>query len=192
MTQYSDLIPNYNRKPKFTALINALTAAYTQLQNAAVQIPTLYDINNAQGTQLDVVGQWIGLPRTLFVSSNEWFSYDIIDQGWNIALWYRFSDNTTQKIQLPDFIYRILLKTKIQLNQWQGDFQTFKNILNTYFDGQNVSFTITQPASMTVKVTIQGFFLKVLYNILKSNILPFQPAGVNVIFNSVYYDGEET
>ena len=87
MTQYSDFIPYYNRKPKFSALINALTAAYTQLQNAALQIPSLYDINNAQGAQLDVLGQWIGLPRTLFVSSNQWFSYDIIDQGWNMALW---------------------------------------------------------------------------------------------------------
>ncbi len=68
MSKYSDLITNYHRtKPLFTQHVDLSTRPLTDAASAMEGLLTAFDIDQAVGAQLDILGEWIGRSRTVSV-----------------------------------------------------------------------------------------------------------------------------
>jgi hypothetical protein len=120
---YSDLITSeHNDKPNFVAVVDLLTSEFVDLQSLYVDITRLYDLDTAVGSQLDVVGQWVGFSRRIPTPlENVYFEWDgEASLGWNYGAWQGAYDSDTGLTILSDEYYRTLLRAKILANRWDG------------------------------------------------------------------------
>ena len=182
---FPSLVTSYNQKPKFLAMIKALTDGLYSFQELANIVPSLFNIDTAVGQQLDVLGQWIGFPRTLNISK-QWFSFNEPYEGFDMGEWYVFGDVPYTSITLTDQLYRIILKAKILVNNFNGTRPAFEAILNQLFTLSEVTYTIKQTAPMNVTVAITGQVNQIVFFLLTENIFKIIPMGVSVTweFNS--------
>lgn len=93
-----ELIPPPNTdQPNFSAWVAANLQPLVDDQTALALFPIDFDINAGEGTQLDIIGQILGVSRTVN-----------FDFGGGVSP------------ILSDPLYRIILKARIILNQWNG------------------------------------------------------------------------
>ena len=63
---YLNRVPSQHRdKPKFRATLEASLSPLVQLGSLMESGPSLYDVDEAIGSQLDVVGEWVGITRII-------------------------------------------------------------------------------------------------------------------------------
>jgi hypothetical protein len=124
ITRYLNLITSeHSDKPKFKSM---LTNVLDEI-DIGVDIDGEFDIDNAVGVQLDIIGEILGLSRVLT---------------------FQPSDGSAL---LNDDDYRSLLYAKIILNQWDGSMETLTDALlkldtSLYFivkDNQDMSLDVT-------------------------------------------------
>lgn len=182
---FPSLVTSYNQKPKFLAMIQALTTGLYELQQLASLIPTFYNIDTAIGQQLDVLGQWIGFNRTVNISK-EWFSFDTPFEGFDQGQWYVFGDIPYIATPLTDTLYRCVLKAKILLNNFNGTKPQFLAILQQLFSTTAPTITVTETSLMNVKITITGTINEMIYFIVTEKLIDLNPMGVTLTweFNS--------
>lgn len=66
ITAYQNLVTSEHRpRPKFMAVLGALVQPFADCNAALMSLPGIFDLDNAAGQQLDMVGQWIGQSRLL-------------------------------------------------------------------------------------------------------------------------------
>jgi hypothetical protein len=66
VSEYLSLITSeHNQRPNFMAWIAALCQPSVDQQNQLANFPSLFDIDVAVGDQLDKIGQWVGVSRSL-------------------------------------------------------------------------------------------------------------------------------
>ena len=176
---YPSLVTSYNQQPKFLAMIKALTEAYWSLVQLSSQVDQFYNIDSAVGSQLDVLGQWIGFSRTLNISK-QWFSFNELYEGFDLGDWYVFGDVPYESVKLTDQLYRIVLKAKILINQFDGTRPAFEAILNQLFSLDQVSFNVVQESPMNITVNIKGQINQIIFFLLTQGILDITPVGVNL------------
>lgn len=176
---YPSLVTSYNQKPKFLAMIQALTSGLWELEQLASIVPTFYNIDTAVGQQLDVLGQWIGFSRILSISK-QWFSFNEPYEGFDLGEWYVFGDVPYETVTLTDQLYRIVLKAKILVNNFNGTKPQFITILNQLFTLDKPPFTVTQISPMNVVVNINGEINQVIFFLLTQNVFNLTPMGVNI------------
>ena len=64
MSKYTDLITNYHaRKPKFFAHVDLSTRPLIDVSTAVSGLVADFDVDSAVGTQLDIIGEWVGRER---------------------------------------------------------------------------------------------------------------------------------
>src|SRR4051794_22810470 len=87
--EYAQLITQFHvHRPKFNATIRSLTSAPVQAGITAEDLPRAFDLDEAIGVQLDVVGEWVG--RTRFVPypmDTFWFTLDDPSRGLDMSVW---------------------------------------------------------------------------------------------------------
>ena len=176
---YPSLITSFNQKPKFSAMVENLTSAYWSLIKLAQLISSLYNIDTAVGSQLDVLGQWIGFDRNIKIPK-QWFSFNEPYEGFDIGNWYFFGDIPNSNVALTDQLYRVILKAKILVNIFDGTRPSFEAILNQLFSFDNATFTITQTQPMVITVTVQQKVNQLIFFLLTSDAFNFTPLGVKV------------
>lgn len=183
LNDYLSLITSeYRNSPNFMALVQTWCQPFVDIQNFYLSIPGYYDIDYAIGAQLDVVGQWVGLSRSIDEPiSGVYFSLDTIglglDQGFLFDARYNSLDGL---VNLDDETYRAFLKVKAAANSAvtgvDGTVQGLQNIFQQLvalfpgagnaayvIDNNNLSFTVlllgTLPAA--VQSLIAFDYLKV-------------------------------
>src|ERR1041384_7117053 len=62
---YTSLITSEHQQPKFLAMVQAVAGGIGDIANFLMALPSEFDLDNARGKQLDIVGQWIGQSRTV-------------------------------------------------------------------------------------------------------------------------------
>jgi hypothetical protein len=131
---YADLlILQYKGKPKAYATIEAL-ASFAVMDLLPVDVRDAYDLDSAQGVQLDVLGKYQGVTR---------------------------SGNTFQgPYSLSDTEFRTLIRIAIVLNASDGTLYSIKNLLNTYFPGVILLFDHEQ---MRISYSLQRAFSRSLW-----------------------------
>lgn len=188
---YLNLITEeYADKPRFTAMIKALSQGFVDIQNIEAVIPNFYDIDVAVGVQLDAIGVWIGISRYLKTPlTNVYFTWDDTTLvGWDSGSWMGPYDSATGITVLSDDAYRTLLKAKSAANQWDGTIPLAVTIWNTVFGtGQTVIIQDNQDMSM-----IMGFvgppLTAVQQALVTSGYIPLKPEGVHIAFYAIPID----
>lgn len=188
---YVSLItPEHIDKPKFVAVVQALTQGPVDNINLMASLKDLYDLDQAVGQQLDAVGAWIGLSRYLSVPlTGVYFSWDSTALlGWDSGVWQGPNDPSTGLVSLPDDEYRQLLRAKIAANRWDGTMQQAEDIWNQVFGGSPL-IIIQDRQDMTMIVGFVGQPLTAVQQaLLTGGYFPLKPATVRVYYYAVPVD----
>ena len=180
MSDYSQLlIYQYARKPKARATIDSVLGEYDKLSDNAIDLLNQWDIDQARGFSLDIIGRRVGVSRTLPAAiAKGYFGYlnSIDGEPWGQGVWYRAGESTGDTLVLNDQDYRFLIRAKIFKNFQNG---TFDYILNAFRIIISQDANIEDGLDMTAKVYIPIASLTLLqrYMVEKMDILP-RPMGV--------------
>lgn len=180
---YTKLITSeHSTKPKFMAMVAAGLQPIVDLQNLMATFNQAFDVEVAVGTQLDVVGQWVGRSRALTVPiDNPYFSLDVDGLGCDEAVWLRPFDPSTHLVQLPDDAYRVLLLAVIGANQWDGTIEGAYGIFSIVFEGFDFQLLINETGTMAISITISGPVINVVIkSLITDGTLITKPAGVHI------------
>ena len=122
ISQYISLIPSANQsKSNFISLVSASVQPSADLTALYNTIPELYDVDVAVGTQLDTVGQWVGVTRYLTTPlAGVYFAFDTAGVGFDQGVWQGQYDPSTGLVTLPDDLFRLVVKVHILNNHWDG------------------------------------------------------------------------
>ncbi|EJG9541535.1 DUF2612 domain-containing protein [Salmonella enterica] len=156
MSKYTDLITNYHAtKPKFVEHIDLVTRPLTETSAAINGLINAFDIDHATGIQLDILGQWIGLSRVVSQPiSGVYFSWDTDGLGYDQGVWQGPYDPDSGYTSLSDETYRIVLKTKTAINNWDGRNDSLPPILDAALDGSGLKMQIVDNQDMTIGIWV--------------------------------------
>lgn len=156
MSKYTDLITNYHRgKPLYVDHVDLSTRPLTDTSQAIEGLTSAFDIDEAIGVQLDVLGEWIGRSRIVSLPiSGVYFSLDTDGLGWDQGVWQGPYDPDAGFTSLSDDTYRIVLKAKIAINNWNGQNDTLPPILEAALDGSGLKMQIVDNQDMTISVWV--------------------------------------
>lgn len=156
MSKYTDLITNYHAtKPLFFQHVDLSTRPLTDVSTSLKSLITAFDIDTAVGVQLDILGEWIGRSRIVSVPiSGIYFSFDTDGLGWDQGVWQGPFDPDSGYTALSDETYRIILKAKIAINNWDGRNDSLPPILDAATAGSGLRMQIVDNQDMTISVWV--------------------------------------
>ena len=180
MSDYSQLlIYQYARKPKARATIDSVLGEYDKLSDNAIDLLNQWDIDQARGFSLDIIGRRIGVSRTLPAAiAKGYFGYlnSIDGEPWGQGAWYRSGESLGDSITLNDTDYRFLIRAKIYKNFQIGTIEYITNALKKII---NPDALIQDNLDMTATIFLPMASLSLLqgYMVRQMDILP-RPMGV--------------
>lgn len=156
MSKYTDRITNYHAtKPKFFDHIDLSTRPFTDISTVMQGFIPAFDLDTAVGVQLDQVGLWIGRSRYVSVPiSGIYFSLDTDGLGFDQGVWQGPYDPDNGYTALSDDTYRIILKAKVAINNWDGQNDSLPTILDTALAGSGLRMQIVDNQDMTISVWV--------------------------------------
>lgn len=193
------LILQYASQGNAVNTIDLIASAIVQDQIIS-KVRDGFDVDTAIGAQLDILGQWRGVKRTLFgtVPADDWSLMEYADaddtfDGWMeyadadasvVALWLEYVDVDGLPYDLSDTQYRKLIKFAADLSGWDGTLKGIDDILYKWFttyvtisDNINMTITYTHNSADPDPDTLWDFALL-------ANIVP-HPSGVDVSYVEV-------
>lgn len=190
-TDYTMLIAAQHRKPRFVALIEAITEPLLEVQALLEEMRSTFDLDTAIGVQLDATGEWIGRTRILRMPlADVYFSWDVEGLGWGQGMWMGKYDPVSGVVSLPDDIYRRLLKAKVAANAWDGTVDNAYDVWVAAFADTGSIILIQDNMDMSMGVGIAGMPLDaVTKQLLLQQYIPLKPEGVRVRWYAVTPDG---
>lgn len=165
--EYKELITRDHKTPRnqnvdrtnFDRFVEAILSEGIDMVNFLLDFPDLFNLENASGIALDMIGTLVGASRKL--------KYTIGDVS-----------------VLDDEYYRILIMSMISAESWDGTNESLVNVLRNVFEGFNVSFidggVYTVSAPMTMQYTIEGDFEDDDIALIANSLGLISPAGVGV------------
>lgn len=180
---YLDLVTSEHQGlPKFTAMLTAVMQAFADLQVTLALTSSAYDLDNAAGAQLDVVGRWVGATRDLAVPiSGVYFSFDTAGVGFDQGTWKAPFDPTTGLVQLPDDTYRTLLRARIASNMWNGTVEGAYAAWDVLFAPTGTSILLQDRGTMEILYALTGPLPNaVTLQLFIQGYLDIRPAGVRI------------
>lgn len=181
VTEYTQLITSEHAdKPKFSAMVAAVAGAFVNSQNFLSSMPDAFDLDEAVGSQLDILGLWIGVSRRIKVPvSNVYFSWDTAGVGWDQGVWLQSTDASSTISVLDDDTYRLVLRAKIGANNWDGTIITAAPILSEIFGDSGTYVQIRDNGDMSFTAYILGPKPSALkMALISGGYIPIKPAGV--------------
>lgn len=155
---YKAIITSEHRdKPKYMKTVSVLLDKLQDFYNAGESLISDFDIDNAQGKQLDLIGFKIGASRTVSVSPTEAYNLEDVD-------------------------YRVYLKSKIAKNNWTGGIEDLQNLWVNLFGDRII---IVDNQDMSIDIYILGTMSPTMINLLRANVIV--PKPTSVLVNIHYY-----
>ncbi len=144
MSKYTDLITNYHAgKPKFVEHVDLSTRPLIDVSTATSGLITAFDVDTAVGDQLDILGKWIGVSRAVAAPiTGVFLQWDKERVGWDQGIWLGPYQSTDALTYLSDDVYRVVLKARIGINNWNGQNGTLPDILETALEGTGIKMII--------------------------------------------------
>jgi hypothetical protein len=181
------IISEHVNKPKFAQVVALLGGALDDIVQVAKSIPAAYDIDNAIGAQLDVIGEWVGRPRVVEdILSIEFFGFqddgaalqfgELINPSIGGRFYERF-ENFASSSTLADPEYRTILKAKIVRNQWDGTTSGLESALEYVF---GVPCAIVDTGSLSLTIYVGRPITAIEKTLLSTFDLLPRPAGVAI------------
>ncbi|EID9932622.1 DUF2612 domain-containing protein [Salmonella enterica] len=156
MSKYTDLITNYHAtKPRFFDHVDLSTRPLIDITAATRGLVSAFDVDTAVGVQLDTLGLWIGRSRIVSQPiTGVYFSWDTDGLGFDQGVWQGPYDPDSGYTSLSDETYRIVLKTKIAINNWDGRNDSLPPILDAALDGSGLKMQIVDNQDMTIGIWV--------------------------------------
>lgn len=137
MTDYSQLITSeYKNSPNFLQTVQLTANGIGDITAAIQSLPSLFDLDNAIGSQLDVDGQWIGFARNIggvvlvqffgFADDATALTFGELGSPAVGGRFYELGEDSSTTATLADPEYRLLLRAKILQNDWDGSVVEFE------------------------------------------------------------------
>lgn len=171
----------HQNRPRYIATVQASVSPFAALQSLMRSYVPAFDVDSAIGQQLDIVALWVGVTRRIGTPiEGFYFSWDdTAANGWDAGVWKGIGDPDFGFINLPDDLFRSVIKSKIEANQWKGDIPGAYRILEAaYGVGNNITIQDNQDMSMTVTIT-EGVLAPVQEAVITQGYIPIKPAGVS-------------
>jgi len=175
----------HNQKPMFMAMVEAVTGAIASITMGTQAIQPAFDLDQAIGAQLDIVGQWVGVSRTIdnvLLLGFFGFADDPVALGFGEltdpsvgGIWYNVGQTFSGNTVLQDSDYLTIIKAKIVKNQGDGSAADIENALSYIF---NVPCTIVDNGTLNVTVNIGEPLTGTNEALLNGLDLLPRPAGV--------------
>lgn len=180
---YTDLItPRHQTAPRFTATVALLTSAVGSVADVTLTLPSRFDLDIAEGAQLDAVGKWVGVGREIVSPvANQFFSWDTAGKGYGQGYWKDAFAPVDGISILDDRSYRAALRLKILRNRWAGAYQGFTPLfVRLEGDVENV-ILLRDNLNMSVDVIVYGPILSTFLRLLieQADLIP-RPMGVRI------------
>lgn len=153
-TYVARITPWQSTKARFVATVRANVQPYADAQAVISTLPMAFDLDYAEGVQLDAVGQWIGRSRIVPTPlPNTFFSFGDPNLGFGSGYWKSPLDPAEGLSLLPDDLYRPLLRAKILANAWDGTSEGILAILRAYFTDPATRIIVDDaaPAAQPIK-----------------------------------------
>lgn len=182
LSDYLALITTeHSGKPKYMAMLEGVLGPMVDALNASAQLSADFDLDQAIGAQLDVVGLWVGIGRRVKTPLvGVYFSLDTDGLGFDQGVWKGPFDPDSGVVELDDDTYRVLIKAKIGANHWDGTLGASKEILDLVFsDDTHVFIQDNQDMSMTIGVS-GAMPSAISLALLTGGYIPIKPEGVRV------------
>lgn len=178
---YQNLVTSeFRDKPDFMKMVELNTAVARRVQELLATLIPRFDVDEAVGVQLDVIGQWVGISRKVSIPiAGVYFSWDGADDvGWEYGTWQP-ANAPVDITLLPDDAYRTLIRAKIAANQWDGTTTGAYEIWNIIFpeltiliqDNQNMSYDLIILGAVIDSLTLA---------LITGGYIPLKPEGVRV------------
>jgi hypothetical protein len=197
----SRVATQYTESQKFLAYVRALLDSSVELETVLQQVAAQTDIDVAEGVNLDVIGEIVGINRILPNSiAVKFFGFegqpggDVFGEENQLGIGSRFRDeleSETDTSVIADPGYRLLIRAKIVKNHARGTCEDILQGLAYLFNapltvvddlgGMAIGVAIGRQLTFQEQVTVQTL-----------DILP-RPAGVRIswqaMFNASNYFG---
>lgn len=195
---YKDLlIIQYRDKPRAQETIRLFISALLAY-DLFIAIRDGFDLDTAVGPQLDIVGKYVGVNRTITGTtfSRNYFGFEeygatspfdffgYIGYSGHVpdVQMRNYKESTQSLYAMTDEEMRVMIKLAIVRNMSNGSVKDFDEILDTLF-GADVLFTDRQ--NMTVVSYLVGETNARIFLMAKSSGLLPNPAGVGTVVNVV-------
>lgn len=183
LAEYINLITSEHAdKPLFVKMVEETIKPYLDTTNLELTYQQLYDVDVAVGSQLDVVGLWVGVSRRLQTPLQVYFSFDIEGLGFDQGLWKGRFDPVNGITNLDDYHYRLLIKARILNNAWDGSIENAYALASIVFSTYNLVLFIEDYANLTMAVGLAGpgSIDSVIFALLTEGYFRIKPAGVRI------------
>ena len=183
------IAPEHHGKPKFAATVALTVAPLVGLQEAVSSLPADFDLDDAIGAQLDIVGQWVGISRDVLVPiANVWFSFGDAARGFGRGFWKGPYAQNYGIQSFDDDTYRRLIRAKIMANAGHGTVTSALAILNQFLMGSGATFFVygedeglsgAPAAGATLHVGFVGDLPSFVYMlVIAREYLPIRGSGI--------------
>lgn len=156
---YIDLVtPEHKAKPKYKSMLDALLKPNDDIFDLCIVFDSEFDIYTATGSQLDILGQFIGVSRQV--------SYDPTVGDSSI---------------LNDDLYRIVLLSTLFKNGWRGGTDDLNESWKTIMPSINLG--IIDHQDMTMDAFVVGSMNQSLIDLINKGYIIPKPLGVGVKYS---------
>jgi hypothetical protein len=158
--QYLNKITSQHKiRPKFMTWLAATLDFFDDLMDVAEALDPAFDLDTAVGAQLDIIGHTVGIRRLL-----------------------TFEPEYAPPL-LPDDMYRIAIKAKISLNQWDGTTRGIYELWEGIFPEYQLYVRDNQDMTMTLVISdLENLFIS---EYMATGQLAPKPQGVLVNYEFV-------
>lgn len=153
---YLNLITSEHRtRPKYIATVKKLLEDTDPVMELSFTMPSYFDIDNAQGSQLDMIGEQLGKSRYL-----------------------PYNPATGSSSVLDDVMYRLLLKSTIAKFNWHGGIEELYKHWDELLPDLKISIRDNQ--DMTMDITLIGIKNPQLKELIMLGYIIPKPQGVRL------------
>ena len=183
-TTFSRLVTSEHAdKTQFVETVALLCQPALSWLDLADTFPTALDIDTALGSQLDLLGEWIGFSRKLSSPiTGVYFAFDTSGVGFNAGVWLGPFDPVSGLVSLPDEQYRLLLKAKVLNNQWRGDIPSAYQPAAAVFTPLGYQMFIVDHNDLTMDLGLVGSQPPdaLTWELFTGGYFDLKPAGVRI------------
>lgn len=161
LEKYHKIItPQYRDKPKFMAHLDSGLSKIDCLNDTIDKALYEFDIDRASGNQLDIIGEIVHRERGL-----------------------DFQPINGNSSEMDDDLYRLVLKCKVLMNNWDGKIPSiYKKWNNTIPD---IEFHLKDNQDMSMSVTLRGYITQIKQELIQRGYIVPKPGGVRINYTTV-------
>lgn len=170
----------HSDKLNFIDTLSVLLQPLADIDAVVGLMPAKYDLDLAVGSQLDAIGERVGVTRNLTVPlTGVYFSWGTAGVGWGEGFWKGPFDPASGLVSLSDESYRTLLRARIANNQWDGTIPGAYAIWDELFVGTGFGILIQDLEDMHMIIALTGPVPDaVTLALVQNGEINLRPAGV--------------